>query len=226
MNTTEARTRADLSFAGRRVIAVIRSDDTAIARQLAAAAADVLPAVEVTFTVPDASQLIADMGAHPRVQRGEALVGAGTVCDAATAVEAIGAGAAFLVAPNFDVDVAKVAAAAGVLYVPGAFTPSEVLAAVRHGAAMVKLFPASVLGVDFLSAMLAIAPHVAYVPTGGIRAADAAAWFDAGAHAIGVGSSLDRAYRTGGPSALAIEVESLAALAPSAATTPNHGAPR
>ena len=94
-------------FAGRPIIAVVRHHDAATARVIAFAAADVLPAVEVTYTVPGASELIADLIRHDRAVTRETLVGAGTVCDAATARQAIAAGARFLVAPNFDAAVAE-----------------------------------------------------------------------------------------------------------------------
>lgn len=215
-------------FTGRPIIAVVRDDDTAVARAIAAAAADVLPAVELTYTVPGVSRLIAELRAHPRAIAGDTLIGAGTVCDAATAEQAIAAGAAFLVAPNFDAGVAAVAAAAAVPYVPGAFTPTEILAAAGAGCGTIKLFPASTLGTGFLAAMGAVAPHLRFVPTGGIAPADAASWFAAGAHAIGVGSSLNRAHRSGGLAAVTAEVAALAALAalaPPIDTTSTNGAP-
>lgn len=202
-------------FAGRPIIAVVRHHDAATARVIAFAAADVLPAVEVTYTVPGASELIADLIRHDRAVTRETLVGAGTVCDAATARQAIAAGAQFLVAPNFDAAVAVVAEGAGVPYVPGTFSPTEVLAAAQQGCSTVKLFPAATLGPDFLRAMIAVAPYVQFVPTGGIGAADAASWFDAGATAIGIGSSFAHALASGGVTTLAAEVAALVDLAPS-----------
>lgn len=207
-------------FDGRPIIAVIRHHDRGVAGQIAAAAVAVLSAVEVTYTVPGASSLISALCAHPRVRRGEALVGAGTVRDAATAEAAIAAGATFLVAPDFDADVAAIAAEAGIAYVPGAFTPTEVFRAARHGIRTVKLFPAGSLGPAFLTAMTAVAPDLAFVATGGLGPADAAAWFSAGAHAIGVGSSLGRAHQIGGRDAVDAEVAMLAALAPTPWPTP------
>jgi len=220
-------------FAGRPIIAVIRDDDRAVAGRIAAAAAAVLPVVEVTYTVPDASGLIAELLELRHARDGDTLIGAGTVRNAATARDAIAAGASFLVAPDFDADVAAIAADAGIAYVPGAFTPTEIATAARHGAGTVKLFPAASLGTDFLTAVRAVAPDLAFVPTGGVGAVNAREWFAAGAHAVGVGSSLGRAYRSGGVPAVEAEATALAALAtlaepanPTSPTNPtsSHGA--
>lgn len=199
-------------FDGRPVIGVIRHDDRVVAAEIARAAMSVLPAVEVTFTVPDAAELIAALAKDPRATDGTTLLGAGTVLSAQQAEAAIAAGAAFLVSPAFVAAVADVAAAAGVPYVPGAFTPTEVLAAAQRGASVVKLFPASVLGPDFLAAVCDVAPGVRFVPTGGIAADNVAAWMGAGAHAVGVGGSLTTAHGRGGGDAVVAEATRIATL--------------
>lgn len=198
---------------GRVVVAVVRDTDVEVARRIAIAAADALPAVEVTFTVPEASGIIEELSDHPRVVLGQTIVGAGTVSNRAVATQAIDAGAEFLVGPNFDSEIATLATASGVAYIPGAFSPTEIFNAARYGCSTIKLFPAAVLGTRFLRAMVAVAPHLHFVPTGGVDRNNACEWFDAGALAVGVGSSLNSAFVHGGDAALAAEVAALAALA-------------
>jgi 2-dehydro-3-deoxyphosphogluconate aldolase/(4S)-4-hydroxy-2-oxoglutarate aldolase len=204
-------------FVGRSVIAVVRHTDPRAADAIARTAASVLPAVEITFTVPGASALITALRDHPRVLAGETAVGAGTVLTARAAEDAITAGAAFVVSPTFVDDVAAVATDLAVSYVPGAFTPTEVLAAARGGAGVVKLFPASVLGPRFLTAMTDVFPDVEFVPTGGIDAGNVAAWIEAGAHAVGIGGTLTAAFERGGVDAVIEEADAISGLAFTAA---------
>lgn len=206
-------------FDGRPVIAVIRHGDATVAGEIARAAMSVLPAVEVTFTVPDAAALIDALADESRVLDGHTVVGAGTVLTAGAAQAAIAAGATFIVSPTFVTDVAAVATAAGIAYVPGAFTPTEVCAAAARGADVVKLFPATVLGPAFLRAVADVVPEVQLVPTGGIAADNVSAWMDAGAHAVGVGGSLNAAYERGGVDAVIAEAADLAALASASSRT-------
>lgn len=97
-------------------------------------------------------------------------VGAGTVMGAAQAKAAIKAGAEFLLAPGFEPAMVETAVANHVVAVPGAFTPSEIQAAYRAGAAMVKLFPAGYLGTPYIKAISAPISHVPLMAMGGINA--------------------------------------------------------
>lgn len=167
------------------VIAVIRAggarEAVVAARALAAGG---VRAVEIAFTTPGAPEAIAELSGEP-----ELLVGAGTVRSAAHAADAIEAGARFLVSPALVEPALELAEQAGVLALPGALTPTEVLAAAER-APVVKLFPASIGGPAYLRALLAPAPELLLVPTGGVSAANAGEWLAAGAFALGAGSEL------------------------------------
>lgn len=178
-------------IAQQRLIMVLRSgspDDAA--RAVAAAIAGGVRIVEVTFTVPEAPALIAEL----RARHGdELLIGAGTVLSAAQAEDAIAAGAEFLVSPGFDARLMGVARSNDVLMVPGTLSPSEVMAALRAGAIAVKLFPAEAVGPRYLRALLAPLPGLAVIPSGGISARNASEWISSGAIAVGIGGALSPA---------------------------------
>lgn len=170
-----------------RVVPIIRTRSAAWAVEVAEIlVASGLPLVEVTFTVPDAERVIADL----RDRFPEVLVGAGTVTKAATAERAVGAGAQFLVSPSLSPDMVAVARRHGLLAVPGAFSPTEVMAALETGAELVKIFPAESGGPSHIRALQGPFPGVRLMPTGGVRPERAAEWFAAGAAAVGIGASL------------------------------------
>ena len=170
-----------------RVVPIIRT----ASREWAVQVADVLAAsglgvIEVTFTVPDAAQVIRGL----RARFPEVLIGAGTVTHRATAEEAIGAGAQFLLSPALSPEMVDVARRHNVLAVPGAYTPTEVLQALDRGAELVKIFPAETGGPGHLRAILAPLPHARLLPTGGVTPENVAEWFKAGAAAVGIGAAL------------------------------------
>lgn len=174
-------------FRRARVIPVVR---TASAAHAATAVAWLREAgmriFEITMTVPDAPGLIRALAAEPGL-----LVGAGTVPDAAAARACLAAGARFLVAPWVDPALAAVARGAGACAMLGAMTPTEVRAALAAGADVVKLFPAaSAGGPGHLRALRSVFPGVAFCPTGGVDAANAPAWLEAGAAFVGIGGRL------------------------------------
>ena len=103
-----------------------------------------IPIVEITMTVPGATELIAHLVRyHPKM-----VVGAGTVCNLETARKCVDAGASFLTAPGFDPAIVEFAAKAEVAVLPGALTPTEVLSAWRAGSDFVKVFPCALVGGD------------------------------------------------------------------------------
>ena len=170
------------------VIAIMRakSSDQLIAAAEAIRAGGVRT-IEVTFTTPGALQVIEQAS---KKYGDEILFGAGSVLDPETARTAILAGAAFIVAPTLNPRVIELCARYSVPVMPGCYTPTEILAAWEAGADMVKLFPASVGGPDFVKAILAPLPQVEIVPVGGVELDNAAAFIRCGAAALGVGSSL------------------------------------
>jgi 2-dehydro-3-deoxyphosphogluconate aldolase/(4S)-4-hydroxy-2-oxoglutarate aldolase len=179
--TTEALERAGL-------VAVVRGRSADDAVRVSEALADGgVRAIEVAFTTPRAAAAVATL-----VERleGRAVVGAGTITCRSEADEAIAGGAAFLVSPGFDPDVVEHVRAAGRELLPGVATPTEVMAAVRHGVHALKLFPGSLGGPDYLRALRGPFPDVRFMPTGGVSLATVADWFSAGAFAVGVGGRL------------------------------------
>jgi 2-dehydro-3-deoxyphosphogluconate aldolase/(4S)-4-hydroxy-2-oxoglutarate aldolase len=103
-------------------------------------------------------------------ERGDLLVGAGTVLTVAQARESLDAGASFIVTPGLDADVVRFAQDAGVPIVPGVLTPTEVQAAIALGLSRLKLFPAGVFGgLRVLSAYADVYRDVRFMPSGGIR---------------------------------------------------------
>jgi 2-dehydro-3-deoxyphosphogluconate aldolase/(4S)-4-hydroxy-2-oxoglutarate aldolase len=171
------------------IVPVIRARNTEQAwlacRALCAGGVDVL---EITMTVPDATTLIRELVAHFGRQ---VLVGAGTVLDAETARACIRAGAEFIVSPGFDPDIVRAAHEADKPALPGALTPTEIMAAMRAGADIIKLFPASALGgAKYLRALRAPFAGVRFLPTGGVNATTARDFIAAGAVALGAGSEL------------------------------------
>src|ERR1700735_745804 len=146
-----------------------------------------LPIVELTMTVPNATELIAHLvKKHPHT-----VVGAGTVLDIATARTCLAAGAKFITSPGLDLEVVNFAVQAGVVVMPGVLTPSEIIAAVKAGADFVKIFPcAQVGGVDYLHALKAPFPTVRFIASGGVNQQTAGETLAAGARAVGIGGDL------------------------------------
>lgn len=170
-----------------RALAVVRAPriDDPVALCLALSAGGIR-AIEFTFTTPGVEGIIerAVAGAP------DAVVGAGTVTDEATARAAVAAGARFLVTPGVHAGVAGVARDAGIPFLLGALSPTEVLRAIELGADAVKIFPASLVGPGYLRDLRGPFPSVPFVPSGGLDASAAAAWTAAGALAVTAGSSV------------------------------------
>jgi 2-dehydro-3-deoxyphosphogluconate aldolase / (4S)-4-hydroxy-2-oxoglutarate aldolase len=170
------------------VVAVIRMKDPGRLRAVVdAMAAGGVRALEVTMTVPGAVDLIRALASS---LPGGFLLGAGTVTDVATARAVIDAGACFVVGPVFRPDVIAACHEGGVPAMPGCFSPTEILAAHECGADIVKVFPATMLGPQFLKDVRAPLPQVKLMPTGGVTLDNAGDWIRAGAVAVGLGSAL------------------------------------
>jgi 2-dehydro-3-deoxyphosphogluconate aldolase/(4S)-4-hydroxy-2-oxoglutarate aldolase len=185
-NSRRAAVTAAIEALG--VVAVIRlKDPTRLRACVEAIAEGGVRVLEVTMTVPGAVDLIRAL--VPTLPPGF-LLGAGTVTDAATARAVIDAGASFVVGPVFRPDVIDACHAHDVPAMPGCFSPTEILAAHDAGADIVKLFPATALGPQFIRDVRAPLPQVKLMPTGGVTLDNAGEWIRAGAVAVGVGSAL------------------------------------
>ena len=125
--------------------------------------------------------------------RGGTVVGAGTIVHRGQLEAALRVGADFGVAPVFDPAIMDAALDAGLPFVPGGMTPTEISRAWEAGATFVKLVPASAVGASFVRELRGPLPDLALIPTGGIDAVNAASFLSAGAAAIGIGSALARA---------------------------------
>ncbi len=185
--TTSEAARALATILRARAVPIIRTRSAEWALEIAEILASAgLGVIEVTFTVPGADAVIAQL----RRRFPATLIGAGTVTDAATAERAVAAGAQFLLSPALSPGMVAVARAHGVLAVPGAYTPTELVTALGDGAELVKIFPADVGGPSYIRALLAPLPHARLLPTGGVRPEGAGEWLAAGAAAVGIGSAL------------------------------------
>ena len=147
-------------------------------------------ALELTLNEPEDRALDALRAAARHAEGTELEIGAGTVLTIDAAQRALDAGATFLVSPHTDASLVEWAASRGVPCFPGAFTPTEILAAWRAGAAAAKLFPASVAGPSFVREFRGPFPHISLLPTGGVTAETAPDFIRAGAIAVGLGSWL------------------------------------
>lgn len=173
------------------LVAVIRASSAEQAARIADACVEGgIQALEVTFTVPNATTAIAEL--TKRYATAEVAVGAGTVLDPETARAAILAGARFVVSPSSDAATARLCRRYQVPYLPGAGTSTEIIRALEDGADIVKVFPGEVLGPAFVKAVLGPLPHAPLMPTGGVSAETAEQWIRAGCVALGVGSELTK----------------------------------
>jgi 2-dehydro-3-deoxyphosphogluconate aldolase/(4S)-4-hydroxy-2-oxoglutarate aldolase len=170
-----------------RLVAVIRAPDAATARDAArAVAAGGVRIVEITFTVPGAPQVMADLRDEPGLT-----VGAGTVLDVAEARAALSAGAQFIIAPNLSREVAAETLAAGVLFCPGAYTTSEILAARAVGAHVVKVYPVGIAGGPaYIRVIRDPLPGVPMLAAGGTTLENVVPFLEAGCVGVGLGASL------------------------------------
>lgn len=170
----------------RRVSAILRTDDQAKARKaMAAAVAGGFRMIEFTLTTPGALQLVSEFGKNQ-----DLLVGAGTVLTPGTAREAVAAGARFLVSPVVDPEVIRTATDLGVPCIPGAFTPTEMLAAHRAGAPLLKVFPAPADLPAFVTQVRGPFPEWKLFPTAGVTLDNFPAVLRAGAFGVGFVAAL------------------------------------
>lgn len=183
---TKAEVRARIEEFG--IIPAIRLSSLEDARFAAEAVYRAgLPIAEIPLTVPGALDLISAL------QRDfpDMVVGAGTVLDADTARRAVEAGARFITSTGMDAGVVALAVDQGVLVLPGALTPTEIINAWKAGADFVKVFPCAPLGGEsYIKALKMALPQVRLIAGGGVQQHTAGHYIAAGASAIGVGKEL------------------------------------
>jgi 2-dehydro-3-deoxyphosphogluconate aldolase / (4S)-4-hydroxy-2-oxoglutarate aldolase len=170
------------------IVAVIRSESpdslVDVAEALAAGGVEVM---EVTFTVPRATDVLEKVAAK---LGNRVLLGAGTVLDPETARTAILSGAEFIVSPTVNPRVIEMCRRYSKLSMPGALTATEVLTAWEAGADIVKIFPSELTGPKYIKALKAPLPQIRMMPTGGVNLDTAEEFLNAGSCALGIGSQL------------------------------------
>ncbi|MEI8095492.1 MAG: bifunctional 2-keto-4-hydroxyglutarate aldolase/2-keto-3-deoxy-6-phosphogluconate aldolase [Spirochaetales bacterium] len=178
------------------VVAVVRAETSDQALRISEAClAGGVSAIEVTFTVPRAHDVIADLA--KRFSANEILLGAGSVLDPETARIAILEGANYIVSPCLNLETLRLCNRYRVACMPGAMTVAEVVAALEGGADIIKVFPGEVAGPAFIKGVRGPLPQARLMPTGGVSLDNVATWIGAGAVAIGVGGQLTAGALTG-----------------------------
>ena len=188
-----------------RLVAVVRSKSAEEALSTAdGAAAGGVKFVEITFSVPGAIEVIGTLA-----KRADLHVGAGTVLSATQAKAAIDAGAKFVVAPSLELDLVPFCHKAEVACFPGAATATEILAAARAKADLVKIFPADCVGgPSFIKQMAGPFPEVRFMVSGGVSLANVKEYVQAGVTGICLGSAyLNALLLEGGRDGLAAEIK-------------------
>lgn len=180
-----------------RNVLIVRLDNAEAAYQVASAAVDGgIRALEITLSIPGALEVIERLS---KQFAGDGVIcGAGTVLDGNAAWSSIQAGARFLVSPNLNTEMIRVANRYQVATISGAYTPTEIINTAEAGADMVKLFPTEAGGIPYAKAVLAPLAHIPLIPAGGVTTENVGDWFDAGVAAVGVGSAITKAARADG----------------------------
>ena len=168
------------------LVAIIRTktadEARAAATALIAAGVDV---IEFTTTTPAVFDLIEEFASKTGVH-----VGLGTAMNRAHVLSGKDAGAKFVISPHVSQEVIEVTKQAGLISIPGAASPTDVADALRYGADILKFFPASALGPNYLKAVCEPFPGLNWMATGGISVETIPDWIAAGVTGFGVGGKL------------------------------------
>lgn len=178
------------------LVAVVRAESAEQAKKITKACIDGgVAAIEITFTVPGAHDIIKELS--QTYSEDEIILGAGTVLDPETARLAIVNGAQYVVSSSFNKETAKLCNRYRVPYMPGCMTLKEIVEAMEYGADIIKAFPGNMLGLDFIKSVKGPMPQVKMMPTGGVDVDNVKDWVKAGVVACGAGSSLTAGAKTG-----------------------------
>jgi 2-dehydro-3-deoxyphosphogluconate aldolase/(4S)-4-hydroxy-2-oxoglutarate aldolase len=168
------------------LIAIIRSKSTYEGREFAQAFVDAgVDLIEFTTTTPGAFDLIEEFSGIKNVQ-----IALGTAMSKQDVENGKKAGAKIVISPHTSEEVVKATKSAGLISVPGVATPTEIAEALAYGADILKFFPASSLGINFLKSVRDPFPGNTWMATGGIALADIDAWVKAGISGFGLGGPL------------------------------------
>jgi len=170
------------------LIAVIRGPSAELTLKMVdALVAGGVRGIEITYSTPEAAWVVRQLCER---YGDDILPGMGTLTKPDQVQEARQAGARFLVSPHYEPDLAQAMVASGLLTMLGALTPSEVWQAYRAGSDVVKIFPASLAGPEYIKALHGPFPEIPMMPTGGVTQDNLTDWFAAGVIAVGAGSNL------------------------------------
>ncbi|EIW20168.1 2-keto-3-deoxy-phosphogluconate aldolase [Pelosinus fermentans] len=178
------------------LVAVIRAETSEQAKKITEACiAGGVTAIELTFTVPGAHEIISDLAKLYSPE--EILLGAGTVLDPETARIAILSGAQYVVSPCLNRNTVKLCNRYRIPIMPGAMTIKEVVEGMEAGADIIKIFPGELFGPAFVKAIKGPLPQARIMPTGGVSVDNVGEWIKAGCVAVGVGGNITAGAKTG-----------------------------
>ncbi|MBE6904929.1 MAG: bifunctional 4-hydroxy-2-oxoglutarate aldolase/2-dehydro-3-deoxy-phosphogluconate aldolase [Ruminococcaceae bacterium] len=184
-----------------RVIAILRGlQEEQILKTMEALREGGLNLVEITFDQRKEAEATAAMMKKACAEFGNSMcVGAGTVMTEEQLIAARDAGAQFILTPQTDIQMIRMAHEMGLVTIPGAFTPTEIAACHVAGADIVKVFPAGTVGPDYIKAVRGPMPHIRLSAVGGVNLENISDFFDAGVCSVGIGSNIvdNEAIRTG-----------------------------
>ncbi len=179
------------------LVAVVRAESAEKAYRIVDACMEGgVGAIEITFTVPGAHRIIEEL-ASKYGSSGDIILGAGTVLDPETARIAILSGASYIVSPYFNAEMVRLCNRYQVPSMPGAMTVKEVVEAMEAGADIIKIFPGNLFGPNIIKSIKGPLPQAPMMPTGGVDVDNVKEWIQAGAVAVGAGSSLTKGAKTG-----------------------------
>ena len=178
------------------LVAVIRAETSEQAKKITEACiAGGVTAIELTFTVPGAHEIISELAKLYSPE--EILLGAGTVLDPETARIAILSGAQYVVSPCWNINTVKLCNRYRIPIMPGAMTIKEVVEGMEAGADIIKIFPGELFGPTFVKAIRGPLPQARIMPTGGVSVDNVGEWIKAGCVAVGVGGNITAGAKTG-----------------------------
>jgi 2-dehydro-3-deoxyphosphogluconate aldolase / (4S)-4-hydroxy-2-oxoglutarate aldolase len=178
------------------LVVVVRAENADQAKRITDACLEGgAAAIEITYTVPGATQVIEELAKTYKPE--EIIIGAGTVLDPETARIAILSGAQYVVSPYLNADTMKLCNRYQVPCMPGVMTIKDIVEAMELGADVLKLFPGEAFGPGMIKSVKGPLPQANIMPTGGVSAENVGEWIKAGAVAVGAGGKLIAGAKTG-----------------------------
>lgn len=188
------------------VVSVVRAESAEDAVKIVEAVVDGgIKSIELTYSVPRANDVIADLVAT--YAGTDVMIGAGTVLEATSARLAIIAGAQFIVSSTFNKEVAKICNLYQIPYIPGVMTPLEAQTAMEYGSELIKLFPGDITGPAMIKDLKGPFPYINVMPSGGVNESNVAEWFKVGATAVSAGGGVTAPALTGDYAGVKVNAE-------------------